>query len=86
MTTGITLNELIDDVANRVADVLASREPVPEPATPWFTVEQAADYMQMSPDAIRASEKRGQLKAHRSETGRVRFLKSDLDAFLGSAA
>jgi excisionase family DNA binding protein len=81
----VTLDSLIDEIAARVATAIKSSEPVPEPASPWFTVDQAADYMQMTPDAIRASEKRGQLKAHRSETGRVRFLKSDLDAFLAAA-
>jgi excisionase family DNA binding protein len=85
METASILDQLITEVAQRVASVLKSREPVPEPASPWFTVEQAADYAQMTPDAIRSAEKRNQLKAHRSETGRVRFLKSDLDKFLAAA-
>lgn len=51
-------------------------------SSPWVDVAGAAAYCVMSPEAIRGALKRGQLKAHRSETGRLRLHRSDLDAFL----
>jgi excisionase family DNA binding protein len=55
-------------------------------ASPWMTVSEAAAYASMTVDGVRAAERRGQLKAHRSRTGRVRFLRTDVDAFLRGSA
>ena len=81
------LNDLIDELAARLADNISAREqPQPDPS-PWLTTEEAADYCRLSVEAVRGSEKRGQLRAHRSESGRVRYRREDLDAFLrGEAA
>jgi excisionase family DNA binding protein len=85
MNSGNLLDALIDEIAARVANELRKQEPASEPASPWLDVKQAADYCCMTPDAIRAADKRGQIRAHRSETGRVRFKRADLDAFLAAA-
>jgi excisionase family DNA binding protein len=58
---------------------LAERIP---PAVNWYSVATAATYASMSEDAIRSAEKRGQLRGYRSETGRVRFSREALDAFV----
>jgi excisionase family DNA binding protein len=86
LSPGLTVNDLLEAVAVRVAEILSAQQPAPEPSSPWLTVAEAADYSKMTPDAIRGAEKRGRLKGHRSETGRVRFLRSDLDAFLTGQA
>lgn len=55
--------------------------------SPWMDAAGVAVYAVMSEDAIRSATKRGQLKSYRSETGRVRYRREDVDAFLrGDAA
>jgi hypothetical protein len=51
-------------------------------ASPWMDVGRAAEYAAMTPDAIRSATKRGQLRVHRGQTGRLRYRAEDLDAFL----
>ena len=55
-------------------------ETSPEPS-PWLSVASAATYLDTSEEAVRSAEKRGQLRGHRSATGRVMFRREDLDAF-----
>ena len=81
-TPNLNLNDLLNLVAERVANSVAVRLGTPEPVSPWLTVPEAAEYCKLTDDAIRGAEKRGQLRAHRSGTGRVRFLQADLDGFL----
>jgi hypothetical protein len=50
--------------------------------SPWMDVGGAAEYAAMTPDAIRSATKRGQLRVHRGQTGRLRYRIEDLDAFL----
>jgi hypothetical protein len=50
--------------------------------SPWMDVRGAADYAAMTPEAIRSATKRGQLRVHRGETGRLRYRAEDVDAFL----
>lgn len=50
--------------------------------SPWLDVEGAAAYAAMTTNGVRSAAKRGQLRSHRSVTGRVRFLRADVDAFL----
>jgi hypothetical protein len=50
--------------------------------SPWMGTETAAAYLDTTPDAIRAFEKRGQLRAHRPDGVRlVYYHRNDLDAF-----
>jgi hypothetical protein len=52
----------------------------------WMNVGGAAEYAAMTPEAIRSATKRGQLRVHRGETGRLRYRTEDLDAFLRGGA
>ena len=52
----------------------------------WLDVAGAAEYAAMSPEAIRSATKRGQLRVHRGETGRLRYRTEDLDDFLSGDA
>jgi len=50
----------------------------------WLTAEAAGTYLGLSEAAVRALERRGQLKGHRSPQGHLRFRRSELDRWLGS--
>jgi hypothetical protein len=75
-------DELVDALAARVADVVLERLGAQPAPSPWLDVEGVAGYASMSIEGIRAATKRGQLKSHRSTTGRVRYRREDVDAFL----
>jgi hypothetical protein len=82
-------DELLDVIEARVRTVV--REELVEHGngvSPWLDADGAAGYAAMSVDAIKSATKRNQLRAYRSETGRVRYRREDLDAFLrgGDAA
>ena len=49
--------------------------------TPWLNVEDAADYLRTTKDAIRATVRRGDLPVHRTANGRLLFHRDDLDAY-----
>jgi excisionase family DNA binding protein len=86
VTPNPTLADLLEIVASRVAQILAEQQqPAPEPQSPWLTVGEVAEYAKLTSDAVRGAEKRGKLRAHRSETGRVRFRRSDVDSFLSAS-
>ena len=76
-----SLEGLIEAAARAVAQVLEECEQDPG-RSPWYTVDEAADYARMSREAIRQARRRGQLRFDRSETGRIRFHVDDLEAFL----
>jgi excisionase family DNA binding protein len=80
-------DELLDALADRVIERLALGVDRAQ-HSPWLNVEQAAQHLATTPDSIRALVKRGQLAVHRSETGRLRFRRDELDehAIAGDAA
>jgi len=45
-----------------------------------FNAKSAAAYLDMSEDALRGLVKRGQIEFNKSETGRIRFTREQLDA------
>jgi hypothetical protein len=66
-----SLEVLIESAAARaVAQALEQREQDPG-RSPWYTVEEAAEYARMSREAIKQARRRGQLRFDRSETGRI---------------
>src|SRR5262245_41013046 len=71
--TGATIDAFVARIAALVAQPAGSAA-----TTPWLTVEQAADYLQTTPEAIRAMLKRGTLPCHRLER-RVLFDRAELD-------
>jgi hypothetical protein len=50
--------------------------------TPWLDVSGVAGYAAMTEDAVRSATKRGQLRSHRSSTGRIRYRVQEVDDFL----
>jgi hypothetical protein len=78
-------DEFVNMLAVRVADVVLERLETRSPSSapsPWLDAAGVAEYASMSIEGIRSATKRGQLKSHRSTTGRVRYLRDDVDAFL----
>ena len=74
------LTALTAEVRQAVRDELAAQGDA-RSAEGWLSLDSAAAYLDSKPEALRAAEKRGQLLGHRSATGRLRFLRADLDAF-----
>jgi excisionase family DNA binding protein len=74
----------IERIATRTAQLLAMMTSVER----WLDVPGAADHVALTPDAIRALVKRGQIPFYRTENGRVRFAVSELDNWVrtGSCA
>jgi hypothetical protein len=70
-----------DDDLQRIADAVAARLEQ-RPVVGWLDVKAASVYSSLSEDALRTSYKRGKLRAHKGESGRIMFRIADLDAFL----
>jgi len=77
----VTLTDL-DEVLLRAARE-GARQALAETSEPsgWLSVKSAAEYLDMSADAITGAIKRGQLVPHLSATRRRRFTREQLDAF-----
>ena len=69
------LRSVIKDAIS-VVGLGAQREP-----DGYLNVESAAAYLDTSKDSIRSAEKRKQLRAHRTTTGRLLFTREQLDTF-----
>jgi hypothetical protein len=73
-------NEDLERIADAVVDRLQGQAP-----RGWLDVKRAADYSSLSEEAIRTAHKRGRLKGHKGESGRLVFTTSDLDSYMASA-
>ena len=73
------LEQLVDE---RVAAALAETEPAD--GARWLTLEQAAERLGCSPDAVRMRAKRGRLESRRHDR-RVYVSRMDVDALGGRA-
>jgi hypothetical protein len=76
--------ELSQEDVRRIALEVAARLGGPREERGYLSVDSAATYCDMSADAIRAAERRGQLHGIRGETGRLRFAVGELDRFVGA--
>lgn len=71
------LAELVRPMLERmVEEAVAAR--VPEPS-PWYSTRGAAEYLGVTPQAVRERVYRGKLKAHYDAGRKLRFRRSDLD-------
>ncbi len=72
--------EFVQAVAVRAAELVLERLEVHSAtASPWLTLEEAAEYVRMSKDTI---YKRTAEIPHTKQAGRIRFRRRDLDAWL----
>ncbi len=69
----------LEEVVNAaVRAALAEQRPVD--MSPWLNVDDAAEYLRTTPDAIRAMVRRCDLPVHRTAKGRLLFRRDELDA------
>ena len=76
--------ELVESIARRVVALL--EHSTTSAATPWLDFMGAAEYLAMSPAALRALVKRHRIPVHRLENGRLRFRRDELDEWVLSDA
>lgn len=83
VTTLLQLSQ--DDLEGALRNLLA--EVVAEHAEDtWLTVAQAAEHLSLSEDALRNLLAKGRIPRHRIGERRIRFSKSELDAWVRSGA
>jgi len=83
MVVSVDLAGLEETVRTVVREeIQAAMELRGERESPWLDVGGAAERACMTEEAIRAATRRGQLRVHRSETGRLRYRVEDVDIFL----
>jgi len=73
-------NALIETLAQRVAAIVLERLEGTSNRR-WLTVDQAADYLGRTPEAIRGLVKRGELTAYKPD-GRLQLDREELDAWM----
>jgi excisionase family DNA binding protein len=84
MTVAITFtDEMIEAVAMRAAAIVLRMigTTTATTETPYLTVVEAAEYLKLTPEALRARLRRGSLPGHRDE-GRWLLDRRELDAHL----
>lgn len=70
-------------LAKQIAPLIAADlAPSDERVSPWMTVRAVAAYTGMTEQAVRDAERNGRLHGYRSPTGRLHFLKGEVDAWL----
>ena len=67
-------------IAEEIASILGQR-----PEHRWLTVKSASEYTSLSVQALRTAAKRGRLPVHKGPSGRLAFLTSDLDEYMGGS-
>jgi excisionase family DNA binding protein len=77
----LDLDELVERVAVRVAELLVDRMPAPADSSPWLNVEEAAEYMRCKPKRVYDLVSQRRLRAHR-DGSRLLLHRDDLDAYL----
>ena len=73
-------NALIETIAQRVAAIVLER--LQETSSRrWLTVDQAAEHLGRTPDAVRGLVKRGELTGYKSD-GRLQLDREELDGWM----
>lgn len=70
-------NETLRRLATQVAALIDAR-----PLTHWLNMRTASEYTSLTEEALRTAVKRGKLRRHKGESGRIVFERSDLDTFM----
>lgn len=77
----LVLENAIERVAVRVAELLADRLPGPAPASPWLNVQEAAEYLRCTPKRIYDLTGQSRLPVHR-DGSRLLFRRDELDEYV----
>ena len=73
-------DDFVEEVAHRVAEILAEREP-PEAPSPWLDAAGAAEYLSWPRQRIYKLSTADRIP-HRKHEGRLLFRRDELDAWL----
>jgi hypothetical protein len=68
-----------EQIAERVIEKISTAS---QSASPWMDVAGVAAYAVMTEQAVRDAEKNKHLRAYRTMTGRLRFHRDDVEAFM----
>lgn len=86
MTVTIALpDELVEAVAQRVAELVAERNGQSVQCDPWLSIEEAAEHLRARPQRLYDLVSTGRLKPAK-DGRRLLFRRSVLDAYLESGA
>lgn len=77
---GIDLEPLLEQIAQRVAELVAERQ-APDVSSPWLNADEAADYLRCSRKRIHDLVSQHRIPAHRDGT-RLLFRRDELDEYL----
>jgi excisionase family DNA binding protein len=75
-------NAILQLIDERVTEVMGRLHPE-SPRSPWLTVQEAADYLRTTPQAVYKRIKRKQLQAYRPEGSGILLHRDELDAAMG---
>lgn len=67
-------------IAEAIASILGQR-----PEHRWLDMKSASEDTSLSEEALRTAAKRGRLPVHKGPSGRLVFLASDLDQYMGGS-
>jgi excisionase family DNA binding protein len=76
----LDIDALVEQVADRVAELLADRLPAPA-SSPWLTAEEAADRLRCKPKRIYDLVREDKLPVHR-DGARLLFRRDELDEYV----
>ncbi len=79
---GPLADALLDRVREIVREEVAAAHPTPSAQSPWLDVEETAQYLGMTPAAVRAAVRRGQLPFEKTPLGQLRFDRDALDQWV----
>lgn len=79
-------DDLVTDLAQRLAQLLRVERAEDRSQARWMTVRQAAAYLASSEQAVRGLVKRRQLPVHRAPNGRLLFDARELDRWVRGEA
>jgi len=80
-SAALLVDELVERVAARVAELLAGQLPAPAAGSPWLTVAEAAEYLRCKPKRVYDLASQHRLPAHR-DGSRLLFRRDELDAYV----
>jgi excisionase family DNA binding protein len=72
--------ELVEEIAQRAAAILAEQQPQ-APASPWLSTTEAAEYLRAPKSRVFDLTSQGRLRVHK-DGARNLYRREDLDAYL----
>jgi hypothetical protein len=77
----LLLDDLVANLAERLAPLVAAVVAPAEQASPWMNIKSTATYLDTTEQALRGRVKRGEIPVHRRD-GRLYFNRTELDQWI----